>query len=78
MRKATRREEKNKKHRGARDSAEIPSDIFGLVSVGMIMLSAVASTQVVIQTPKEGEISPYRIQAVIGQAPANHAGPSRY
>ena len=44
-------------------------DIF-LALFGLMMLSALSSAQVVIQTPKEGEISPFRNQAIIGQAPA--------
>src|SRR5512142_1688060 len=34
-----------------------------------MMLSVRANAQLVISSPKEGEISPYRTQAVIGQVP---------
>ncbi len=37
---------------------------FGLMVLGMRL-----NAQVVITTPKEGEISPYRTQAVIGEVP---------
>jgi hypothetical protein len=42
-----------------------------LVFIGLMTLHASVHAQLVIESPKEGDISPYRTQAVIGQTLAN-------
>jgi hypothetical protein len=49
-----------------RNSVSTYLALFGLMLIGVRL-----NAQIDIATPKEGEISPYRVQAVIGHAPSN-------